>query len=108
MDKPSEQPLSPAHRRLKGEKRDSKEYGDDDIGVQNYDAGGRRQQLNGLWDYSTITGGSIQERIICGDYCKDDPRGNGEKKEKGKIDLIDEIGAHGPPLQSGSLPKRIF
>ena len=59
MDKPSER------------KKDVKECGDTDIGIQDYGAGGKRQQLNNLWDFISITGGSREQRRVNQNYCKE-------------------------------------
>lgn len=59
MDKKSEQT------------KDAKAYGDTDVGIHDYGAGGKRQQLKGLWDFTTITGGSREQRLVNQNYCKD-------------------------------------
>lgn len=104
MDKPSEQALNPKHERLSGEKRDAKECGDVDIGVHDYGAGGKREQLAGLWSIpSKEVVGLGPERLMTNCYSKEVP---GEKHEK--PDLMDQIIEHGPPLLNVSKPRRIF
>jgi hypothetical protein len=92
MDKRSEQ------------SKDAKECGDTDVGVHDYRAGGKREQLAGLW---SIVGKEVvglgPERIMTNNYCKQEP---GEKHEKPS--LLDEIIEHGPPLLNTSKPKRVF
>jgi hypothetical protein len=92
MDKKSEQ------------RKDHKECGDTDIGVHDYGAGGKREQMPGLW---SIVGKEVvglgPERIMTNCYCKEEP---GEKKEK--PDLMDAIIEHGPPLLNTSKPRRVF
>jgi hypothetical protein len=92
MDKKSEQ------------RKDHKECGDTDIGVHDYGAGGKREQLAGLW---SIPGKEVvglgPERIMTNCYCKEEP---GEKKDK--PDLMDQIIEHGPPLLNTSKPHRVF
>jgi hypothetical protein len=51
--------------------KDTKAYGDTDVGIQEYGPGNKRQQLNGLWDFTTITGGSREQRRVNQQYCKD-------------------------------------
>lgn len=104
MDKPSEQALNKAHEKLSGAKRDAKACGDDDIGVQDYGAGGKREQLAGLWNIpSKEVVGLGPERLMTNNYCKETP---GEKTEK--PDIMAEIIEHGPPLINTSKPRRIF
>ena len=83
--------------------KDAKACGDTDIGIQDYGAGGKREQLNGLWSTTTITGGSVMQRLAANNYCKDD---------KGKEDMLktmlDEHDTHGPPLLNTSKPTRVF
>jgi hypothetical protein len=59
MDKKSEQT------------KDAKVYGDTDVGIHDYGAGGKREQLADLWGFTTITGGSREQRRINQNYCKD-------------------------------------
>jgi hypothetical protein len=59
MDKPSEQ------------KKDAKARSDTDIGIHDYGACGKREQLNGLWGFTTITGGSREQRLVNQNYSKD-------------------------------------
>jgi hypothetical protein len=96
MDKKSEQ------------RKDAKECGDTDIGVHDYGAGGKREQLSGLWSIpSKEVVGLGPERIMTNCYCKeDDTRGGREKGEK--LDLMDAIIEHGPPLLNTSKPRRVF
>lgn len=88
MDKKSEQ------------RKDVKSCEDDDIGVHDYGAGGKREQMAGLW---SIPGKEVvglgPERLITNCYSKEcDDR---------KVDLMDEIIEHGPPLLNISSPKRV-
>lgn len=98
MDKPSER------------KKDNKEWGDTDIGVHDYEAGGKREQLDGLWGFTTITGGSRDQRLRGNNYCKTDH----EKYEKNKDNpeyLLGEalkgIDTRGPPVENTSQPHSI-
>lgn len=92
MDKPSEK------------KRDNKECGDVDIGVQDYKAGGCREQLNGLWGIvSEEVVGLPASRLATNCYSK---RVEGEKHDK--LDLVDDVLTHGPPVLNVSKPKRVF
>jgi hypothetical protein len=68
--------------------KDSKAYGDIDIGIQEYGPGNKRQQLNGLWDFTTITGGSREQRLMNQNYCKDQHAAY----EKNKSDPTHTIG----------------
>lgn len=92
MDKKSEQ------------KKDNKECGDTDIGINDFGAGGKRAQLAGLWSIvpEEVVGLS-PSRIMTNDYCKAKP---GEKREKPS--LLDEVIEHGPPLLNTSKPHRVF
>ena len=102
MDKPSEQALNPAHNRLSGEKRDAKACGDTDIGVHDYGAGGKREQLPGIWDHaSKETVGLPLTRLMTNCYSKEDDK-------KGKPSIVDEIMERGPPLLNTSKPHRVF
>jgi hypothetical protein len=92
MDKKSEQ------------RKDAKECGDVDIGIHDYHAGGKREQLSGLWGIvSKEVVGLSPERLITNNYCK---QKEGEKTEK--VDLMDEMIEHGPPLLNVSKPRRVF
>jgi hypothetical protein len=59
MDKKSEQT------------KDAKAASDTDIGIHEYGPGNKRQQLDGLWGFTTITGGSREQRLVNQNYCKD-------------------------------------
>lgn len=59
MDKKSEQT------------KDHKASGDTDIGIHEYGPGNKREQLPGLWGFTTITGGSREQRLVNQNYCKD-------------------------------------
>jgi hypothetical protein len=84
--------------------KDHKECGDIDIGVQDYKAGGKREQLAGLWNYaSEEVVGLDKTRLITNCYCKEEP---GEKKDDPS--LLDIVAEHGPPLTNTSKPHRIF
>lgn len=96
MDKPSER------------KKDNKEYGDTDIGTHDYGAGGKREQLDGLWGFPTITGGSRSQRLVANNYCKTDH----EKHEKNKDnpeyligEALNSMDTRGPPLENTSGPR---
>ena len=92
MDKPSER------------KKDHKSCGDTDIGVHDYKAGGKREQLDGLWSIpSKAVVGLGPERLITNEYCKEVP---GYKQEK--VDLMDELLENGPPMLNVSAPKRVL
>ena len=83
-------------------KKDVKECGDTDIGINDFDAGGKREQKAGLWSItSEEVVGLGPERLMTNCYRKEI---KGEKKEK--VDLMDEILDHGPPLLNISRPKR--
>jgi hypothetical protein len=97
MDKPSER------------KAEVKKWGDTDVDTtRDFDAGGKRQQLDGLWaDPTTITGGSKMQRLAQNNYCKED-HAKAEKAD-GLVDaLLDSADTHGPPLLNVSKPRRIF
>lgn len=91
MDKKSEQ------------SKDHKECGDTDVGIHNYnsvDNAGKRQQLDGLWSYaSKEVVGLPPSRIATNCYKKGDDE---------KVDLLDEIIEHGPPLLNRSRLPRVF
>lgn len=92
MDKPSEK------------RKDHKDYDDDDIGVQDYKAGGKREQLDGLWKYaSKEVVGLPESRLVTNCYSKEH-----EGKENKKSDLLDGIIDGGPPILNVSKPKRVF
>jgi hypothetical protein len=82
--------------------KDAKACGDTDIGVQDYGAGGKREQMAGLWNIaSKEVVGLPPSRLITNCYSKDD---TGDKK----ISLLDEVLEHGPPLVNTSKPHRVF
>lgn len=92
MDKPSEK------------KRDNKECGDTDIGVQDYKAGGCREQLNGLWGVvSEEVVGLPPSRLMTNCYSKQEA---GEKKEKPS--LVEDVLTSGPPVLNVSKPLRVL
>jgi hypothetical protein len=51
--------------------KDAKAWGDTDVGIHEYGPGNKRQQLDGLWGFTTITGGSREQRLVNQNYCKD-------------------------------------
>ena len=59
MDKKSEQT------------KDAKAWGDTDVGIHEYGPGNKRQQLQNMWGFTTITGGSREQRLVNQNYCKD-------------------------------------
>ena len=90
-------------------KKDSKSWGDTDVNTtRDFGAGGKRQELAGLW---SIPGEEVvglgPDRILTNEYCKKPEKGEGSAKEE-KADLMDEILTGGPPLLNMSKPKRIF
>jgi hypothetical protein len=96
MDKPSEQKL------------DAKKWGDTDIGVHDYGAGGKREQLNGLWSFTTITGGSRDQRLRGNNYCKTHHEAYEKNKNNPKYllgEALNSIGTRGPPLENISEPR---
>ena len=95
MDKPSER------------KRDSKREGDTDVGVQDYKAGGKRAQLDGLWSIAPPEVVGLPEtRVLTNCYCKE--TGEKGKGEGAKPDLMEEIVTNGPPLLNVSKPNRVL
>ena len=81
--------------------KDAKACGDTDVGVQDYHAGGKREQLNGLWGVvSKEVVGLSPARLVTNCYGK-------ECADK-KPDLLDEIMEHGPPVLNTSKPHRVF
>ena len=108
MDKPSEQALNSAHEKKRGKERDSKSAEDCDIGVHDYGAGGKREQLAGLWSIpSKEVVGLDPDRLLTNEYCKKPEVGEGSDKEQAG-DLIDKVMSSGPPLLNVSKPRRIF
>jgi hypothetical protein len=86
------------------QRKDAKACGDTDVGVTDYGAGGKREQLAGLWNIpSKEVIGLGPERLMTNDYRKVIP---GEKEDKPS--LLDQIVEHGPPLLNVSKPRRIF
>lgn len=86
-------------------RKDSKFCGDDDIGVQDYKAGGKREQLNGLWGVaSEKVVGLPPSRLMTNCYAKADAKERGDRK----VDLLEEVLEHGPPLVNTSKPHRVF
>jgi hypothetical protein len=57
--------------KLSEQKLDHKKWGDTDLGTHDYGSGGKREQLDGLWGFTTITGGSREQRLVNQNYCKD-------------------------------------
>jgi hypothetical protein len=97
MDKPSER------------KKDHKEWGDTDIGVQTHSRG-KIEQMDGLWHKpTTITGGSAEQRLRDSNYCKMAHEEEGKKKET-LGGLLDKIinDTSGPPYCNTSKPQRVF
>jgi hypothetical protein len=95
MDKPSER------------KKDSKAWGDTDVNTcRDFDAGGKREQLAGLWSIpSKDVVGLGPERLMTNDYCKEK---EGAKDKGKKLDIADEVMTHGPPLLDISHSGRVF
>ena len=72
--------------------------------MHDYGAGGKRAQLPGLWSIvPEEVVGLGPERLMTNCYSK---KVEGEKKEK--VDLMDEILDHGPPLINTSRPNRVL
>lgn len=91
MDKRSEQ------------SKQSKSRDDTDHGVHDYGAGGKREQLNGLWRVPTIVGGSYRQRIIENNYCKvAHEEGKGSKE-----DLVESLLNNGEPMENISHPRAV-
>ena len=97
MDKKSEQ------------RKDAKECGDTDIGIQDYGAGGKREQMPGLWNTtSEEVVGLPATRLATNCYHKKEAQEAGRKKQ-GLFDIIlDEHDTRGPPLLDTSKPRRVF
>ena len=84
-------------------KKDAKSCGDTDIGVHDYGAGGKREQLPGLWSIpSKEVVGLGPERILTNCYSKS------KDGKKEKVDLMDELLDNGPPMLNISAPKRVL
>lgn len=98
MDKKSEQ------------RKDVKCLGDTDVGVRDYGAGGKNEQLAGLWSIaSEEVVGLGPERLMTNCYTKQDgwkQKYGDDKKEK--PDLMEQIIEHGPPLLNTSKPLRVL
>jgi hypothetical protein len=90
MDKPSERKL------------DYKKLGDTDLGIQDYGAGGKREQLDGLWRVPTITGGTFTSRIVRNEYGKiqDEKKVNADK-------LVESLIDNGQPMENISRPRAV-
>lgn len=90
MDKPSER------------KKDAKGYGDTDLGIHDYGAGGKREQLDGLWKVPTITGGTYSSRIVRNEYCKeqDDKKVSADK-------LVESLIDGGEPMENKSRVRAV-
>jgi hypothetical protein len=85
--------------------RDAKACGDTDIGVHDYGAGGKREQLNGLWSTaSKEVVGLSPTRLMTNCYGKDCD----DKKSDLLGTLLDEHDTHGPPLLNTSKPLRVL
>jgi hypothetical protein len=90
MDKPSERKL------------DYKKLGDTDLGIQDYGAGGKREQLDGLWRVPTITGGTFTSRIVRNEY------GKIQDEKKIKADkLVESLIDNGQPMENISRPRAV-
>jgi hypothetical protein len=90
--------------KLSERKKQAKDCDDVDIGIHDYKAGGKREQLNGLWGVaSEEVVGLPASRLMTNCYCKKLP---GEKEEKPS--LVDDILTRGPPVLNVSKPKRVF
>ena len=84
-------------------KKDSKKYGDTDLGVHRFGPGNVIDRMDGLWSIpSKEVVGLGPERILTNNYCKS----NNDKKEK--VDLMDELLDNGPPMLNISAPKRVL
>lgn len=90
MDKPSER------------KAETKKCGDTDLGIHDYGAGGKREQLDGLWRVPTIVGGSYTSRIVRNEYCKE-PNKDKEKADK----LVESLIDNGQPMENVSKPRAV-
>lgn len=83
-------------------KKDAKSYGDKDLGIHDYGAGGKREQLDGLWRVSTITGGTYSSRIVRNQYCKDQP-----EKEAKADKVLESLISGGEPMENMSKPHAV-
>lgn len=89
-------------------KKDSKSYGDTDIGTRDYGAGGKREQLDGLWGFTTITGGSRDQRLRGNNYCKDSHAKYENDKNNPEYllgEALKSIDTRGPPIENTSQPR---
>jgi hypothetical protein len=84
-------------------KKDSKAWGDTDVGVHKYGPCNVREQLDGLWDHpgKEVVGQGLG-RLLTNNYCKED---NG-KASTG--DMVDDIINSGPPFANVSKPLRVL
>lgn len=83
-------------------KKDAKACGDTDLGIHDYGAGGKREQLDGLWRVPTITGGTYTSRIVRNEYCKEQD----EKKVKADK-LMESLIDNGQPMENVSRPRAV-
>lgn len=83
-------------------KKDAKAYGDTDLGIHDYGAGGKREQLDGLWRVPTITGGTYSSRIVRNQYCKDQ-----SKKEASADKVLESLIDGGEPMENRSKPRAV-
>lgn len=83
-------------------KQDAKKSGDTDLGIHDYGAGGKREQLDGLWRVSTITGGSYTSRIVRNQYCKE------QDAKSAKADsVLESLIDGGEPMENISRPHAV-
>jgi hypothetical protein len=96
MDKKSEQ------------KKDHKSRDDTDIGIHEYGPGNKREQLDGLWGFPTITGGSREQRLTGSNYCKDDHKKYEANKDDPQYQLgeaLKKLGNEGTLRENTSQPR---
>jgi len=93
------------------QRKPAKECGDTDIGIHDYQAGGKRAQLEGLWNAapSEVVGGTVNGRLGANCYHKDEIlKERGVKKPGLLEELLDEHDTRGPPFLNTSKPRRVF
>jgi hypothetical protein len=96
MDKKSEQT------------KDAKARSDTDIGIHDYGAGGKREQLPNIRGFTTITGGSREQRLVNQNYCKESHAAY--DKNKGNLDhtigqTLERIETQGSTSEGTSQPR---
>jgi hypothetical protein len=83
-------------------KAPTKKWGDTDHGIRDYGAGGKREQLDGLWKVPTITGGTFTSRIVRNEYCKE------QDAKKVKADrMVESLINSGEPMDNISRPRAV-